>query len=126
MQKIDWSMVLSSEDVNECVESFYRIVKDIVATNTALTRKLRTQYPTWFSKPLLQYECEMQREIKALDINKGAGPDGLPSLQINTIGDELINPLHVKQELFLMPGKWHTSYLFINMVTNVVVPITDR
>ncbi|GBP13004.1 hypothetical protein EVAR_79338_1 [Eumeta japonica] len=53
MRKIYWSMVLSSEDVNECIESLYRIVKDIVTTNTPLTTRRPTQYPTWFSKPLL-------------------------------------------------------------------------
>ncbi|GBP34541.1 hypothetical protein EVAR_85261_1 [Eumeta japonica] len=64
MRKIDWLVVLSSEDVNECFESFYKIVKDIVETNTPLTTRRPTQYPTWFSKPLLQSLKEKNKLYK--------------------------------------------------------------
>jgi hypothetical protein len=51
LQSVDWHNLLSSSDVNDCVNVFYDKLFEIINKYTPLTSMKSDKYPIWYSKP---------------------------------------------------------------------------
>lgn len=51
---IHWEELLSSPDVNQCVDNFYEVVNDAISRNTPFVRKSCYNYPIWYSDSLIR------------------------------------------------------------------------
>ncbi|CAG5053275.1 unnamed protein product [Parnassius apollo] len=54
LELLDWHNLLSSSDVDECVNIFYEQLFVIINKYTPLTAMRSNKYPVWYSKPLIK------------------------------------------------------------------------
>lgn len=54
LQLVDWHNLLSSSDVNDCVNIFYDKLFEIIKKFAPLTTVKSDKYPVWYSKPLIK------------------------------------------------------------------------
>ena len=60
MSGIDWESMLSSDDIDTCIDRFYGSLKNLISSHVPLTGTApKDQYPKWFS-----------RDLKTLSVSK--------------------------------------------------------
>lgn len=64
LELLDWHNLLSSSDVDECVNIFYEQLFVIINKYTPLTAMRSNKYPVWYSKPLIKCNEEKNRYHK--------------------------------------------------------------